>query len=234
MKPNSSETSESAAPVVISKRSLFRSVGAWIVGVLALLVVAGLTAPMTLRCRKKSDQTEAVSNARQIGLALFEFQQAYGKFPDKSTIPDVRQNMGSHWNLGEKTSNDFFRQLIVSEMAQSEAMFYAKITGTRKPDGLVTDATALKKGECGFSYLVGLSADGNPARPLLVTPLIPGTDRFDPTRFDGKAIILKMDNSVTSMPIGKDGHVVLFGKNLLDPTNPVWGRDDKWVIAWPE
>jgi len=36
------------------------------------------------------------------------------------------------------------------------------------------------------------------------------------------------------MTIGKDGKVMLLGKNLLDPTNPVWGASDKFVIAWPE
>jgi hypothetical protein len=67
-----------------------------------------------------------------------------------------------------------------------------------------------------------------------VTPLIPGTDRFDPLPFDGKAIILRADNSVKSMKIEKDGHVLLFGENLLDPSNPVWGRSEKWVIAWQD
>ena len=111
---------------------------------------------------------------------------------------------------------------------------YAKIPNTKKPDNNIKGAEALKKGECGFAYLAGLSSAGNPSRPLIVTPLIPGTDRLDPKRFDGKAIILRMDNSVTSININSSGHVIQFGKNLLDPTNPVWGKADKFVIAWPE
>ena len=75
---------------------------------------------------------------------------------------------------------------------------------------------------------------GNPSRLLIVTPLIPGTDRFDPKRFDGKAIIMRMDNSVSSININSSGYVMLNGKNLLDPTNPVWGKGDKFVIAWPD
>ncbi len=234
MKPNSSETLESDTPIVIPQRSPFRSVTIWIGGVLALLVLAGLTAPMVIRCPKKADQTEAVNNARQIGLALFEFDAEYGKFPDATTIAAVQASVPTRLNLGTKTSNDFFRQLLAGGIAQSEVMFYAKIAGTRKPDGVVTQGEALKKGECGFAYLAGLSSKGNPSRPLIVTPLIPGTDRFDPKKFDGKAVILKMDNSVTSMPIDKDGHVMMAGKNLLDPTNPVWGTSDRFVIAWPE
>jgi len=151
-----------------------------------------------------------------------------------STTSPVRRKSGTLLPLGSKTSNDYFRQLIASGYVTSEGIFYAKIAGVKRADNRIEGAHALEKGECGFSYLVGLTTNGNPARPQLVTPLIPGTDRFDPTRFDGKAVILKMDNSVTSMPIGKDGHVMAFGKNLLDPSNPIWGPDDKWVIAWPE
>ncbi len=199
-----------------------------------LLVVVGLMMPLTLRSRKKSDQTEAVSNARQIGLALYEFEQEYGRYPNAGTIPLVRAKTLTDLDFGTTSSNEFFRQLIASGITSSEKMFYAKITGVKRPDDVITKGQALKKGECGFAYLAGLSAAGNPSRPLVVTPLIPGTDRFDLKRFDGKAIILRMDNSVTSMSIGKDGTVMLLGKNLLDPTNPVWGASDRFVIAWPD
>lgn len=70
-------------------------------------------------------------------------------------------------------------------------------------------------------------------RPLVVTPLIPGTDRFDPKRFDGKAIILRMDNSVSSMMIDKSGHVLLDGRNLLDPKHSIWSGLPP-TLVWPE
>ncbi len=197
-------------------------------------VFCGLTAPIVIRSHKNPDLTEAVSNARQLGLALFEFENEYGKYPDASTIAAVKRETAMDLDLGTKSSNDFFRQLLAAGFTSSEKMFYAKIDGVRKPDDNFTKAEALKKGECGFSYLSGLSMKGNPSRPIAVTPLIPGTDRFDPTKFDGYAIILIMDTSVSTMPIGKDGHVLYGGKNLLDPTHPVWGKDDKFVIAWPE
>ncbi len=208
----------------------------WRVGLVSVVGLVGLvlTAPLMIRSRVKTSQTEAVNNARQIGLALFEFETEYGRLPDVSTVAAVQTKTSTRLNLGTKSSNDFFRQLLAAGIAQSEQMFYAKIAGTRKPDGVVSKGDALKKGECGFAYLAGLSSHGNPSRPLVVTPLIPGTDRFDPTKFDGKAVILKMDNSVTSMFIGKDGHVMVAGKNRLDPTNPVWSEEDQFVIAWPE
>ena len=207
----------------------------WIVGAIAIAgCIILLTRPVVIRGGRKPDHTEATSNARQIGLALFEFETEYGKFPDVSTTSPLRKKTGTLLPLGAKTSNDFFRQLIASGITDNEGMFFAKVAGVRKGDDRIEGAHALEKGECGFSYLVGLSSEGNPSRPLLVAPLIPGTDRFDPKPFQGRAVILMMDNSVTSMPIEKDGHVMAHGKNLLDPTNPVWGSKDKWVIAWPE
>ncbi|WP_348223434.1 hypothetical protein [Luteolibacter sp.] len=207
----------------------------WGLGVVSVvLLYLLLSAPMVIRSHRKPDQAEAVSNARQIGIALFEFDSEFGKFPDASTVAAVQAKTETDLELGKKSSNEIFRQLISAEIVQDERIFYAKIDRIRKPDGVVSKGEALKKGECGFSYLAGLCSEGNPSRPLIVTPLIPGTDRFDPTKFDGKAIVLKMNNSVTSMPIAKDGHVMMFGKNLLDPTNPVWSASDKFVITWPE
>ena len=211
----------------------------WVGIVSILIVLLGGMTPLNHRSRKKPDQQEAVSNARQIGLALFEFVTKYGKYPDASTISEVSKDAATDSNLsklslGTKSSNDYFRQLLAGGFTQSERMFYAKIPGAKKPDDNINGAQALKKGECGFAYLAGLSSEGNPSRPLVVTPLIPGTDRFDPKRFDGKAVILRVDNSVTSMHIDKSGHVMLNGRNLLDPMNPVWGKADKFVIVWPE
>ncbi|MEO5715412.1 MAG: hypothetical protein ABIT37_18180 [Luteolibacter sp.] len=197
-------------------------------------VIVWAIQPVVIRSHRNSELTEAINNARQIGFALFEFDTEYGRFPDATTTSPVRRKAGTLLPLGVKTSNDFFRQLIASGLVVSERMFFAKIAGAREADNWIEGAHALEKGECGFAYLAGLSIQGNPGRPVVVTPLIPGTDRFDRTKFDGRAVILKIDNSVTSVPIDRDGHVMMFGKNLLDPTNPIWGEGDKFTIAWPE
>jgi hypothetical protein len=196
-------------------------------------VLAGLTSPFVIRSRKKSDQTEAIGNARQIGLALFEFEMDYGKFPDETTITAVRSKTGASLPLGTKTSNDYFRQLFAANMTQSERMFYAKGDGVRKPDGNIGRSAALAKRECGFTYFLGATDTNNPGRPIVVAPMIPGTDRFDPQPFKGKAVILRIDNSVTSVPIDRHGHVILNGRNLMDPQHPIWeGRAPS--IAWPD
>lgn len=189
---------------------------------------------MVIRSRKKADQTEAVSNARQIGLALFEFKEEYGAYPNAVTVAAVQKATGTTLNFGTKSSNDFFRQLLATEMTQSERIFYApKIPGVRKPDDNITGTEALKKGECAFACFLGAKLTDNPRRPLAAAPMIPGTDRFDPKAYEGKAVVLRMDNSVTSFNIDKDGHIQIEGKLFMDPANPIWDGHPP-MIVWPE
>jgi hypothetical protein len=73
---------------------------------------------------------------------------------------------------------------------------------------------------------------------LVVTPLIRGTDRFDPRPFNGVAIVLCIDGAGSRsgpvFPINKHGEVIdSSGKHILDPANPIWGGEVP-VIAWPE
>jgi hypothetical protein len=204
----------------------------WIIGIVSVIFCL-LVAPTLFRKRGNHDQPEVVSNIRQIGLALFEFEQAYGSMPDFDTGKTVRDDTLTSLKLGTVTSNDFFRQLIAAEITQSEQMFYARVQGSRKPDSVITGTKALEKGECGFTYLIGAFKGCNPERPLVVTPMIPDTDRFDPKPFKGKVVVLKADNCVTTLPIDKSGHAILFGKNLMDPAHPVWEGKPP-AIAWPE
>ena len=169
-----------------------------------------------------------------MGLALVEFESEYGDFPNASTVVDVQKATGTTLILGTKTSNDFFRQLIGANVTKSERMFYApKIPGVRKPDDNITGVEALKKGECGFAYFLGAKLIDNPKRPLAAAPMIPGTDRFDPKAYEGKAVVLRMDNSVTSFKIDKDGHIQIEGKLFMDPTNSIWNGHPP-MIVWPD
>lgn len=201
-----------------------------LVVIVIIAALAGLTAPMVIRQRKKADQTEAVNNARQIGLALFEFETEYGTFPDDATATAVKDATDTTLVSGTN-SNDRFRQLIRAGIAQSETMFYAKTAFTKKPDGILdTDTKALEAGECGFGILMdttrGLSAAGNPSRPIAGAPFKIAMDgTFDSDFYDGKAVILKLDNSVTSLPIVKtSGNVKINGKTMTETgADTVWG-----------
>jgi prepilin-type N-terminal cleavage/methylation domain-containing protein len=203
-----------------------------LVVIVIIAALAGLTAPMVIRQRKKADQTEAVSNARQIGLALFEFETAYGSFPDATTATEVTTNTETQLTLGTASSNDLFRQLIAAEICNSESMFYAKAAYSKKPDNVFNGADALEAGEVGFGYIMNganaFSTAGNPARPIAVAPLaFPfSTGQFDMDFYDAKAVVLRIDNSVQSLPILRSTKLAQLGggQNLLQTgDNTVWG-----------
>lgn len=215
-----------------------------LVVIVIIAALAGLTAPMVIRQRKKADQTEAVSNARQIGLAMFEFENEYASYPDRSTAEAVKDATGSNLSLGGTSSNDYFRQLIAGNFTQSEKMFYAKVSGVKKPDEDISSGKALAAGEVGYGYLMngdsGFSAAGNPGRPLVVTPLLNNsTDgTFDSDPFDGKAIVLRMDNSVTSITIRQNDNTIGLGGQgnglLSNSQNSVWGTNVNPRLVAPQ
>jgi hypothetical protein len=191
--------------------------------IIGVAMIAGLTAPLVIRQRKKADQTEATNNARQIGIALVEFENDYGRFPDASTAPLVANGTNTS-EISGSSSNARFRQLFRAGITLSENSFYAKAVGTHKTDGDITGDKALAPGECGFGYVENIRTDDNIPRPLAMAPFVKGRADFDPTPFDNKAVILWSDNSVRSLPIDPiTREVILDGQNLLDPIHPVWG-----------
>lgn len=184
-------------------------------------------------------RTEAVHNARQIGFALFEFETEFGGFPDSSTIGALKKKFpDATIPLGTRSSNDYFRQLLVAEVSLSEQEFYSRLPGHRKPDNRFDGAMALEKGECGFAYIAGMTTTSNPPEtPIVVCPLVPGKRLFDykfcKEYFDGKAVILRIDNSVSSLPVDKSGRVFIHGKDLFDPSQAFWNGKPP-DVKWPE
>lgn len=210
-----------------------------LVVIVIIAALAGLTAPMVIRQRKKADQTQAVSNARQIGIAMFEFETEYGSFPEAALGEQIRVNTGTSLSVGTiANANDAFKQLIASNIAPSEEMFFCKTAySTVKPDNVyTTDANTLSAGNVGFGYMmkpsgVAFTAAGNSGRVLVAAPLAYNTafdsNRFDKDMYDSKAVVLKMDNSVQSLNVNNLGEAILGGANKLYDAGPtsVWGED---------
>lgn len=210
----------------------------WIVlGTLAVIVVivallVGMTAPLVMKQVKKGYVIEAISNAKQIGLALHEFEGEYGALPNRETAVKVAGGTETSLSFSEDSSNAFFRQLLAAGLG-NERMFYSK-AAARRPDGIADGVHALGKGECGFAYITGLGSATDGSAPLVVAPLIPGTKYFDPGPFGGEAIILRFDGSATLLPISSNGEVLApDGRNILDPGHPHWGGASI-SIAYPE
>lgn len=196
-------------------------------GILILLgSVAAIFIWQEVRMRQRSvghKYAQAVNNARQIGLALMEFDNEYGSYPNTTTAPLVTKSHPAHgYDLTGTRSNALFRQFFAAQITQSEHMFYANIPGAIRPDGIITPGEALKKSEVAFSYISGLSSKDDPLTPLVIAPLVPGTTKFDPEPFKGEIVVLHIDNSVRTYDIHKDGHVYDKGINLLSPKHPIW------------
>jgi prepilin-type N-terminal cleavage/methylation domain-containing protein len=214
-----------------------------LVVIVIIAALAGLAAPQIMKQRKKADSAEAVSNAKQIGLALFEFETGYGSFPDRSTAQTVQDNTGTSLSLAGSSANDYFRQLIAAEIASSEEIFYAKAAYSKKPDSVMTSSKALDAGEVGFGYIMNqqsaLSSSGNPSRPVVAAPLaFPfQSARFDSDFYDSRAVVLRIDNSVQQPPIMKTTKLAMLGggKNLLQTgDDTIWGTDMQPTMVHPQ
>jgi type II secretory pathway pseudopilin PulG len=203
------------------------------IGSIVVLVLMGFLAPVFLKSAKASPRTEAINNIKQIGLALQEFDSTYGCFPDASTAARVKEDTKTPLTLGTTSSNQLFRQLLATGW-KSEKPFYAKRKGSHRPDDLFADdAHALAPGECSFAYIAGLSSSMDPDTPVAMTPMIPGTTRFDATIYGDRAVILKVDNSAFTLPIDSAGHARLNGMDVFDPRQTFWhGKAPD--IKWPE
>lgn len=198
---------------------------------LLLFLGAGLLSPFFLRARKKTEQTEAVNNARQIQISLESFFVKYGSYPNAATIPSVIRDTGTTLTLGTKSSNDYLRQLIAC--GADERFFYSGTKRFRRSDERIDGGEALKKGEGGFAYVVASGEIDGSNPPVLIAPVIPGTKRFDPKPFDGKVVMLRNDGSATSWTLRKDGKIALGGGKFFDPAQPTW-NGKPLSIAWPE
>jgi len=204
-----------------------------VVGPVLLLVLFGLSAPVMLKSKKAPGRTETINNIKQLNLALIDFEADYGRFPDASTIADVQSKTHTSLALGTSYSNDYFRQLIANGVTY-EKIFWAPIPATPRKPNNVLGPDALKKGECSFAYVAGLSSSDDPGTPLAMTPMLPGTEQFDPDVFGDKAVILRIDGSAKPETIRTDNRKVSVqgGRTLFEPGMWYWNGkkpDLKWA-----
>ena len=201
----------------------------WIVGIFVLVAFILVNPPTIFPQRKVANRSEAMNNMRSIGLAMLEFDQEFGSFPNDDTAKEVIESTSTE--IGELTgphSNPYFRQLIAFGI-QTELMFYAPHPeNIHRPDSIMTAGKALAPGEVGMSYVYGLSTSSDPRLPLLLSPMKSGTHQAWRRTFGKKAAVLLVDrpgDPFKNPPhdINRKGQILLAdGSLLLDPSQPYW------------
>ena len=211
-----------------------------VIAIIALL--ASVAYGPILNQINKGDQMQALTNMKNVGVAMNEFKSnsKLGNFPDDITADRVVAQHNYMSGLGAlqgDTSNDYFRQLLGNESV-SESNFYAKVQtpsggSTVTPNGEIYDGQALTPGEVGIGSSVG-------EYPLMVTSVLPGEDgstvvagnavRFDPESFRGKVLIFTTAQSAKTLELDDND-------NLQDTFIPKRrGKDisDQFLILTPD
>jgi hypothetical protein len=210
-----------------------------LVVIVIIASLAALSAPMIMGQVKKAAKAEAISNSKQIGLAMFEFDSDYGSFPDGDTLTEVTAAFTNAEvkPAGITDSNSCFQQLLTAGILKSEEIFYTK-AATKKPDGDISSTTeAIAAGECGFGYVMdgtdAYSSSGNTSRVIVVSPLLKGGTTFDINPFGGVAVLFKIDNSASAVRINndagkEDGPAIVAGKDFLQAN--FWGDTTPTIV----
>ena len=99
-----------------------------LVVIVIIASLAALSVPMIMGQVKKAAKAEAISNSKQIGIAMFEFESEYGSFPDAGTLADLVLAFPTPavTGLAGADSNGYFKQLLHAGIVQSEEIFFAK------------------------------------------------------------------------------------------------------------
>lgn len=182
-----------------------------------------------LGSRDKAQQARAVQQAKQIGIALFTFENDRGKLPAEGTVEEIQKLAKDGVTVAAKSANDCFFQLVVAGYLEDVKVFSLDRNQPRVP------AVALKKiDHCFFAYLPSKGFSEDSARPLVVAPLVAGKKTFDPKPLGGKAVVMLTDLSVRLMEIDDAGQVKINGRDLFDPAQPYWRKDEEPVVKWPE
>jgi prepilin-type N-terminal cleavage/methylation domain-containing protein len=169
-----------------------------IIGTLAALLTPALKTAML-----NSKMTGAMSNARQIGLALHMFAN-----DNDGTYPATTNSYGQTIN----TSNDAFRSLIPTYLDNEKIFAVAGSKAGPSADNNISDAShILQAGENYWSYISGLSSSSNSNWPMVVDN-DNGAGYFvtQPNTYGGmwggtKGIVINTDGSAHIIPLQGTG-----------------------------
>jgi len=181
-----------------------------------IAILAGIALPVFSSVQTKGAQTKALSNAKQIGLAL----KLYAT-DNNGNFPSYTLTSGKPTTTTVQYSNYAFAQLF-PDYLQSEQIFWlakSKWCTTSPPDdkidqsGTYPPVDTLKQGENEWAYVVGLSDTSNASWPLLADGFASEQDHsyvVDETAKGGvwkgkAAIVIRVDASGTVMKTHSTG-----------------------------
>jgi prepilin-type N-terminal cleavage/methylation domain-containing protein len=186
-----------------------------------IAVLASIALPVFSSVQTKGAQTKALSNGKQIALALRLYaSDNNGTYP--SYLVDADGTPTTNPPTAVSSSNDALCQLFPNYI-KSEAIFWlskSKWCSTGSPDEAqdstltVPSSETLKTGENEWAYVLGLNESSNPAVPLLADGFITGGEtshRYskDQTIQGGvwkgvNAIVIRADSSGTVEKVNAD------------------------------
>lgn len=192
--------------------------------------------PVVINQQYVAAYTEALNNTRAVRLALLEFDQEFGAFPDEQTRSQVEETTGVPLGPWTGSANDCFRQLVAFGIHNEDIFFAIHPEGSHQPDNAIEPIAtqALQPGEVGLSYTYGLSSGSDPSTPLLLAPMKSGTLLAHPETYAGKAVVRLLDGSALPCSVTERGEILdPGGRPLLDPSRPCW-QDRPIDIRDPE
>ena len=201
-------------------------------------ILAGIALPVYNGVTERANQTKALAQAKQIGLALKLYAgDNDGAFPSK-----VRSDDDTLTDADITNANQAFRQLIPNYINQEKIFYVGKSKFTPKqPDENMASGQKLKAGENHFAYVMNLTDTSNSAFPLVADgfaavgadPAWTSVETEKGGVWKGKkAIVLRVDQSAEIVTLGTATSALPYkaarpgaaAKNLFapdaDPANP--------------
>lgn len=209
-----------------------------------IAILAGIALPVYNTVTERGQQTKALSNAKQIGLACKLFAADNdGNYPQAIGEGSEGSDIESDFSKSPADANEAFKQLI-PDYAPSEQIFYLAKSrwSPNPPDNKITDiADRLKAGENHWAYVPLLTDTSNPNFPLIAdgfsTTVGVYTDKE--TEKGGiwkgkKAIVIRADQSGSIEQLNKEFKVVgKIGGGTKEDIFSTSSNNNNWIPAQP-
>ena len=194
---------------------------------LILFVLAGIIRPQFEKAQIAGKRAKALSHSKAIAGGLITFKTDFGQYPCDATRDLLLKKGMAQLPLGSD-ANAYLAQLIVTDIIDSEARFYArKMQHMFKGDNNISNAKEiLSKGENGFAYIIAQNnkplTDVKSITPLIIAPILTAGENptFDPLPYQGYYVYGAVDGSGKQGKISPTGQALSKDRTHLFQTGP--------------